>query len=106
MKRFSVLVFLFVVFHGPVLAADEGMSDAQKMRFCERVRDHALQTYYNRERGQPMKLFTEDGSDGSRITNVIIKRIYADRQISSPEKAETFGRTKCNEMMGTKQLPE
>ncbi len=106
MKRFSVLVFLFVVFHGPVLAADEGMSDAQKMRFCERVRDHALQTYYNRERGQPMKLFTEDGSDGARITNHIIKRIYEEPQISSPKKAETFGRATCNEMMGNKPLPE
>ena len=106
MKRFSLLIFATLLIHGQVLAADEGMSDVQKIRFCERVRDHALQNYYNRERGQPMKLFTEDGSDGARITNTIIKRIYADRQISSPEKAETFGRTKCNEMMGTKQLPE
>jgi hypothetical protein len=103
MKHFSLLIFTFLVAQGHVFAADEAMSDAQKIRFCERVRDHALQTYYNRERGQPMKLFTEDGSDGARITNVIVKRIYAEPQISTPKKAEDFGRAKCNEMMGTKQ---
>ena len=106
MKRFGLLIFTLFVVHGPVAAADEGMPDAQKIRYCERIRDHALQTYYNRERGQPIKLFAEDGSDGARITNVIVKRIYADPKISSPKKAEEFGRAKCNEMMGTKQLPE
>ena len=106
MKRFSLSICTMLVICGPVVAADDGMSDAQKMRFCERVRDHALQTYYNRERGQPIKLFTEDGSAGARITNVIIKRIYAEPQISTPKIAEDFGRAKCNEMMGTKQVPE
>lgn len=106
MKRFSLLIFTLFVAHGHLAAADETMPDAQKIRFCERVRDHALQTYYNRERGQPIKLFAEDGSAGARITNVIVKRIYAEPQISSPKKAEEFGRAKCNEMMGTKQLPE
>ena len=106
MKRFSLLIFTMLVLNGQVIAADSGMSDVQKVRFCERIRDHALQTYYNRERGQPIKLFAEDGSDGARITNTIIKRIYADLQISTPKKAEDFGRAKCNEMMGTKQVPE
>lgn len=106
MKRFSLLIFTLLVLNGQVVAADSGMSDVQKVRFCERIRDHALQTYYNRERGQPIKLFAEDGSDGARITNTIIKRIYADLQISTPKKAEDFGRAKCNEMMGTKPLPE
>ena len=106
MKRFGLLIFTLFVVHGHVAAADEGMPNAQKIRYCERIRDHSLQTYYNRERGQPMKLFSEEGSDSARITNVIIKRIYADPQISSPKQAEEFGRAKCNEMMGTKQLPE
>lgn len=106
MKHFSLLIFTLLVLNGQVIAADSGMSDVQKVRFCERIRDHALQTYYNRERGQPIKLFAEDGSDGARITNTIIKRIYADLQISTPKKAEDFGRAKCNEMMGTKQVPE
>jgi hypothetical protein len=106
MKHFSLLIFMLLLANGQLVAADESMSDAQKIRFCERVRDHALQTYYNRERGQPIKLFSEDGSDGARITNVIVKRIYAEPQISTPKKAEDFGRAKCNEMMGTKLVPE
>ena len=85
---------------------DDRMSNAQKTRFCERVRDHALQTFYNRDKGRPIKLFDEDGSDGARITNHIIRRIYEEPQISSPKKAETFGRATCNEMMGTQQVPE
>ena len=92
--------------HGHAAKADDNMPDAQKIRFCERVRDHALQAFYNRERGQEMRLFAEDGSDGARITNHIIRRIYAEPQISSPKKAETFGRATCNEMMGSKLAPE
>ena len=33
---------------GPI---DDGMPEAQRIRFGERVRDHALQNFYNRERG-------------------------------------------------------
>ena len=66
----------------------------------------ALQAYYDREKGRPMKVFEEDGSDGARITNIVIKRIYEEPQISSPKKAETFGRATCNEMMGNKIAPE
>ena len=94
------------VAHGHPAPIDDSMPDAQKMRFCERVRDHALQAFYNRDRGRPMKLFDEDGSDGPRITNVIIKRTYEEPQISSPKKAEAFGRATCNEMMGTKGVSE
>lgn len=85
---------------------DDSMPDAQRIRFCERVRDHALQNFYNRDKGRPMKLFDDDGSDGARITNFIIRRIYAEPQISSPKKAEAFGRATCNEMMGGKKAPE
>jgi hypothetical protein len=92
--------------HAHAGKVDDSMPDAQKIRFCERVRDHALQAYYDRERGRPMKVFVEDGSDGARITNAIVKRIYEEPQISSPKKAETFGRATCNEMMGTKTVPE
>ena len=111
MKRltFTVLALLAVSSasaHGHSGPIDDSMPEAQKIRFCERVRDHALQTFYNRERGQPMKLFDEDGSDGARITNHIIRRIYAEPQISSPKKAEIFGRATCNELMGNKAVPE
>lgn len=91
-----------VLAHGhPVGMLDDSMPDVQKIRFCERVRDHALQAFYNRERGQAMKLFEEDGSNGPRITNQIIRHIYSEPQISSPKKAEVFGRGRCNELMGT-----
>ncbi len=85
---------------------DDSMPDAQKIRFCERVRDFALQAFYDRDKGRPMKVFVEDGSDGARITNHVIRRIYEEPQISSPKKAEAFGRATCNEMMGTKTAPE
>jgi hypothetical protein len=111
MKRLALtLVALLAVSsawaHGHAGPIDDSMPDAQRIRFCERVRDHALQAFYNRDRGRPMKLFDEDGSDGARITNHIIKRIYDEPQISSPKKAEAFGRATCNEMMGTKAAPE
>ena len=107
MKQLSLLLLALMcsagaLAHGHPAPVDDSMPDAQKIRFCERVRDHALQAFYNRDRGRPMKLFEEDGSDGPRITNIIIKRIYEEPQISSPKKAETFGRATCNEMMGTK----
>jgi hypothetical protein len=92
--------------HGHAGPVDGGMPDAERIRFCERVRDHALQAFYNRDKGRPMKLFDEDGSDGARITNRIIRRIYEEPQISSPKKAEAFGRATCNEMMGSKPAPE
>ncbi|HLO63794.1 MAG TPA: hypothetical protein VK165_12620 [Azonexus sp.] len=111
MKRFPLLLLALLassgaLAHGHAGQIDDSMPDAQKIRFCERVRDHALQAFYNRERGTPIKLFVEDGSDGARITNHIIKRIYDEPQISSPKKAEAFGRATCNEMMGTKGVPE
>ena len=92
--------------HAQAGKIDDSMPDAQKIRFCERVRDFALQAFYDRDKGRPMKVFVEDGSDGARITNFVIKRIYEEPQISSPKKAETFGRATCNEMMGTKGAPE
>ena len=111
MKRLTVaglglLMMASVWPHAHAGKIDDSMPDAQKIRFCERVRDFALQAYYDREKGRPMKVFEEDGSDGARITNIVIKRIYDEPQISSPKKAETFGRATCNEMMGNKIAPE
>lgn len=111
MKRLSVACLALLATtavwpHAHAGKIDDSMPDAQKIRFCERVRDFALQAFYDREKGRPMKVFVEDGSDGARITNHVIKRIYEEPQISSPKKAETFGRATCNEMMGTKVAPE
>jgi hypothetical protein len=92
--------------HGHAGKVDDSMPDVQKIRFCERVRDFALQAFYDREKGKAMMVFAEDGSDGARITNFIIRRIYEEAQISSPKKAEAFGRATCNEMMGTSRAAE
>ena len=86
--------------HGHAGAIPDDLPDVERARFCERVRDFALQAFFDRERGRPMKQFEEDGSHGPRITNHIIRRIYEEAQISSPKKAEAFGRATCNEMMG------
>jgi hypothetical protein len=92
--------------HAHAGKGDDSMPDVQKIRFCERVRDFAVQAFYDREKGRAMMVFAEDGSDGARITNAIIRRIYEEPQISSPKKAEAFGRTTCNEMMGTGKAAE
>jgi hypothetical protein len=107
MKRFSLIAIGLLLAqsawpHAHAGKIDDSMPDAQKIRFCERVRDFALQSYYDREKGRPAKVFVEDGSDGARITNHVIRRIYEEPQISSPKKAEAFGRATCNEMMGTR----
>lgn len=96
----SSLAPIHVHAHAMAVKVDDSMPDAQRIRFCERVRDFALQALYDRDKGRPMKLFQEDGSDGPRITNHIVRRIYEEPQISSPKKAEAFGRATCNEMMG------
>ena len=82
----------------------DGMPDARKIRFYERVRDFAVQDYHDREKGRPMKVFVEDGSVDAHITKIIIRRIYDEVEISSPKKAETVSRDACNEMMGSKGL--
>ncbi len=102
----ALLVLAGALPHAHAAKSDDGMPDAQKVRFCERVRDFALQAYYDREKGRPMKVFVEDGSAGAHITNVVIKRIYDEVQISSPKKAETLGRDTCNERMGSKGSSE
>ena len=70
------------------------------------MRDFAVQAYYNREKGRPMKVFVEDGSAGADIANVVIRRIYAEPGISTPRAAETLGRETCNSMMGSKGSAE
>ena len=111
MKRMTIVILGLLAVqsawpHAHAGKVDDSMLDAQKIRFCERVRDFALQAFYDRDKGRPMKVFVEDGSDGARITNHVIRRIYEEPQISSPKKAEAFGRATCNEMMGTKVAPE
>lgn len=89
-----------ILAHGHAVRIDDNMPDAEKIRLCGRIRDIALQAFYERDRGRPMKQFEEDGSHGPRISNIIIQRIYAEPLISSPKKADAFSRATCNEMMG------
>lgn len=83
--------------HGKI---DDSLPDAERIRFCERMRDQALQAFYDREQGRAMKLFIEDGSRGPRIANQITRHIYGEPQIAARRHAETFGRATCNEMIG------
>lgn len=110
MRRASAVVSAFAVAlgaaqfawaHGHAGQVGDDVPDAQKIRFCNRVRDFAMQAFNEREKGKPMKLFEEDGSDGPRVMNHIIKRIYEEPQISSPKKADAFARGTCNELMHT-----
>lgn len=84
----------------------DSLPDAERIRFCERMRDQALQAFYNREHGRPMRMFEEDGSPGPRIANHITWRIYEEPQIAGRRDAESFGRATCNEMMGTTSSTE
>ncbi len=88
----------------PAQAANvqDEMPDAEKMRFCKRIRDHAIQALYRRDGGVPMKLYAEDGANGPRIMNVIIRHIYEDSQITTPQQAGVYGQDACNQMMETK----
>lgn len=84
-------------------AVDESYPDHATHRFCERMTDIALDALRARDRGKPMKLFEEDGADGTRIGNLIVRRIYEEPQISSPKKAQAFGRAFCVEQLQKKQ---
>ncbi|MBL8449748.1 MAG: hypothetical protein JNM32_07475 [Dechloromonas sp.] len=103
MKTLQALILFLVAqsagAHGHPGAVDDSMPDAERIRFCQRVRDFAMVAFGDRERGRPMKLFAEDGSPGPRVTNAIVRRIYEEPQIDSPKKAEAFSRATCNEMM-------
>jgi len=100
--RTMIFALLGPLAWAPSYATDiqNDIPDIEKIRFCKRIRDHAIQTLYNRDRGAPMKLYEEDGNNGPRIVNVIIRRIYEEPQISTPQKAAAFGQATCNEMMG------
>ena len=103
---FGLLVMASTLPQADATTYGDGVPDAQKIRFCERVRDFAVQAFYDREKGRPMKVFVEDGSAGAHITNVVIKRIYEKPQIATPKAAETLGRETCNEMMASKGSAE
>lgn len=98
--KIGLLVGLTVALLATSAVAQEAMPDTQKSRFCQRVSDFAVRAFFDREKGRPMLHFDEDGSDGARVTNAIVRRIYDTPQISSPKKAAAFSLGTCNEMVG------
>ncbi|HJV92362.1 MAG TPA: hypothetical protein VJ572_02750 [Azonexus sp.] len=111
MKGLSMLALACLVMapvwgQGRSAALGNDMPEVEKVRFCERIRDHALQALYSRDQGRPMRLIAEDGSVGARISNHITRRIYQEPQINNPRQADAFGRATCNEMMGSKTAAE
>lgn len=103
MKR-CCLPLLLVLMLAPAAAqaAPAAPPAAEQIRFCERVRDHAQQALFDRDRGKPMRLHVEDGSPGLRIVNHVIRGIYETPQIANPQVAQAFGRDTCNALMGAR----
>lgn len=85
--------------HGGPVADD--YPDLAKHRFCERMTDIALQALRDRDLGKPARMFPEDGSDGVRIGNGLIRKVYAEPGISSPKRAMAVGRGYCLEQLQT-----
>lgn len=85
--------------HDHMPAIDDSNPDAARIRLCSRMADVALQALNERDKGQAMKQYQEDGSDEPLLANQIIQAVYAEPQISSPKRAMTFGRAKCNEFL-------
>lgn len=105
-RKAPVVFFLAVVAAAGVAPARaEEMSEVERMSFCGRVRDFAVQAFFDREKGRPMRVFPEDGGAGPRITNHIVRRIYEEPQISSPKKVDAYSRATCNEMLLAERRP-
>jgi hypothetical protein len=83
--------------HMPVI--DDSHPDAPRIRLCSRMVDVALQALNDRDKGRPMKLYQEDGSNEPKIANEIARAVFEEPQISSPKKAISFGRARCNELL-------
>jgi len=90
------------------LAADLAgdMPDIEKIRFCKRLGEHAVQALYSRDRGAPMPLYAEDAGNGPRIINAIVRRIYGDPAIVAPQEAAAVSRATCHDMMGVRDAPQ
>jgi hypothetical protein len=102
MRTYSYLLLLL---SASVLAQGHGGSvgddypDLAKHRFCERMTDIALQALRDRDQGRPPRVFPEDGSDGARIGNGLVRKVYSEPGISSPKRAMALGRGYCLEQL-------
>ena len=85
--------------HGHPGNIDPASPDAWQYRLCGEMATVAIQALHDRDRGRPMKTFPDDGSPAARIANDIARRVFEEPQISSPKKAESFGRGYCMERL-------
>jgi hypothetical protein len=85
--------------HGHPAPIDDGSPDAWKFRLCSEMSFVALQALYDRDKGRPPRNYAEDGGPGPRIANAIVRKVYEEPGISSPKRAEAFGRGYCNEQL-------
>ena len=102
MKTAFTLAVLFPALacaHGHPASVDPNDPEAWKYRLCSEMVTVALQALHDRDRGQAPKTRAEDGGPGSRIANAITRRVFEEPQISSPKKAESFGRAYCMEQL-------
>ena len=83
--------------HGHPANVDPATPDAWKYRLCGEMATVAIQALHDRDRGKPMRIYPADGSPAAELAQAIARRVFEEPQISSPKKAETFGRGYCME---------
>ncbi len=91
--------------HGHPAAIDEANPEAWKYRLCGEMAGVAIQALKDRERGRPARVYPDDGGPGPAIANAIVRKVYDEPGISSPKRAETFGRAHCNEALAGRTAP-
>ncbi len=85
--------------HGHPGNIDPASPDAWQYRLCGEMATVAIQALHDRDRGRPMKAYPDNGGPAAAIANAIARRVFEEPQISSPKKAETFGRGYCMERL-------
>lgn len=83
--------------HGHPGNVDPAMPDAWKYRLCGEMAAVAIQALHDRDRAKPMRSYPDDGTVAATLAAAIAKRVFEEPQISSPKKAEAFGRGYCME---------
>lgn len=91
--------------HGHPGSVDPASPDAWKYKLCGEMVTVALQALHDRDKGLPAKSYAEDGGPGPRIANAIVRRVHEEPGISSPKRAESFGRAFCMERLQEEPPP-
>lgn len=95
----AVLLPAVAAAHGHPGKVDPASPDAWKYQLCGEMATVAIQALYDRDKGRAPKTYADDGTRSPVIANAIIEHIFAEPQIASPKKAETFGRGFCMERL-------